>query len=163
MKLYIKQKVFAIKDRFTVWGEDGSDRYYVEGELFTFGKKLHIYDANNREAALIQQKLFRFLPCYVVSVNGVDIAEIVKEFTFFKPKYTIKGLNWSVEGDLFAHDYTVFENGNPVVRIRKEWMTWGDSYELTIADPSKELAALAVVITIDCVMAQTAASSSAAT
>ena len=31
-------------------------------------------------------------------------------------------------------------------------MTWGDSYELDIANPADEIIALAVVITIDCVM-----------
>ena len=36
--------------------------------------------------------------------------------------------------------------------ISKEWMTWGDSYELNIANPADEILALAVVITIDCVM-----------
>jgi hypothetical protein len=30
-------------------------------------------------------------------------------------------------------------------------MTWGDSYELDIADPADEIVALAVVLTIDCV------------
>ena len=33
----------------------------------------------------------------------------------------------------------------------KEWMTWGDSYELDIVNPSDEIVALAVVLTIDCV------------
>ena len=31
-------------------------------------------------------------------------------------------------------------------------MTWGDSYELNIANPEDEIVALAVVLTIDCVM-----------
>ncbi|MBR3601900.1 MAG: hypothetical protein IKL49_06230 [Lachnospiraceae bacterium] len=31
-------------------------------------------------------------------------------------------------------------------------MTWGDSYELSIANPEDEIVALAVVLTIDCVM-----------
>ena len=35
--------------------------------------------------------------------------------------------------------------------IRKEWMSWGDSYELDIANPADELIALAVVVAIDCV------------
>ena len=34
----------------------------------------------------------------------------------------------------------------------KLWMTWGDSYELNIANPEDEIVALAVVLTIDCVM-----------
>ena len=83
MKLYMKQKVFSWKDRFTVWDANGNDRYYVEGELISFGKKLHVYDVQNREVAFIHQKLFSLLPRYFVSVNGVDVAEIVKEFTFF--------------------------------------------------------------------------------
>ena len=42
MKLYIKQKVFSWGDKFTVKDATGRDRYYVEGEIFTFGKKLHV-------------------------------------------------------------------------------------------------------------------------
>lgn len=156
LKLYIKQKVFAWKDRFTVWDEHGNDRYYVEGELFSWGKKLHIYDLNGNEVAFIHQKVMSFLPRYFVAVGGVDIAEIVKEFTFFKHKYRIEGLDWEVDGNFLAHDYTVSCAGRPIVCIQKEWMTWGDSYELNIADPADEIAALAVVLTIDCVMAQAA-------
>lgn len=39
-------------------------------------------------------------------------------------------------------------------------MTWGDCYELDIADRRDELIALAVVLTIDCVMAAAAAAAS---
>ena len=154
LKLYIKQKVFSWKDRFTVWDEYGNDRYYVEGELFSWGKKLHITDVQGNEVAFIRQKVFSFLPRYFVAVNDVDVAEIVKEFTFFKPKYRIEGMNWDVDGDFWNHNYTVCRAGIPVVSIQKEWMTWGDSYELDIANPADEIPALAVVLAIDCVMAQ---------
>ena len=50
-----------------------------------------------------------------------------------------------------AHDYQITKRGRKIVTIAKEWMTWGDSYELDIADPADELVALAVVIAIDCV------------
>lgn len=54
------------------------------------------------------------------------------------------------------------QSGRTIVSISKEWMTWGDSYELNITNPSDEIVALAVVLKIDCVMeaAATAASSS---
>ena len=42
MKLLIQEKVFTWSDRFTVKNEAGEDRYYVEGELFSWGKKLHV-------------------------------------------------------------------------------------------------------------------------
>lgn len=153
MKLYIAQHVFSWNDRFTVRDEQGRDRYYVEGELFSWGKKLHVYDLTDREVAYIEQKVWRFLPEYHVYVGGNCAAKIVKEFTFFSPKYSIEGLGWEIEGDFLLHDYYIHRGLSEIVSIHKEWMTWGDCYELDIADPRDALIALAVVLTIDCVMA----------
>ena len=153
MKLYIKQKVFSWNDKFTVVDALGQVRYYVEGEIFSWGKKLHVYDVNGSEAAFIQQEVWSFLPRYNVTVNGRHVAEIKKELSFLFPKYRIEGLNWDIEGSFTAHDYEITRAGRPIVTIQKEWMTWGDSYELTIADPRDEIIALAVVLTIDCVLA----------
>ena len=152
MKLYIKEKVFSWGDKFTVKDENGRDRYAVEGEVFTWGKKLHVYNLLGEEVAFIKQEVFSFLPRYYVFCGGRQVAEIRKEFTFFFPKYSIEGLGWEINGHFLAHDYEITRGGRPIVRISKEWMTWGDSYELSIANPSDEIVALAVVLTIDCVM-----------
>jgi uncharacterized protein YxjI len=155
MKLYIKQKVFSWTDKFTVKDEFGADRYYVEGEFFSWGKKLHVYEAQTgSEAAFIQQKVFSFLPRYYVFVNEVQVLEIVKEFTLLRPRYTVSGKNWDIEGDFFSHEYTVTQNGMQVAGITKEWLSWGDSYAITIDRPEDEVPALAAVIAIDCAIAQ---------
>jgi len=154
MKLYIKQKVFSWTDRFTVKDAQGNDRYYVEGELFSWGKKLHVYDMSGSEVAFIQQKTFSWMPTYFVFVDGRQVAEIVKEFTFFTPRYRIDGPGWEATGRVMFHEYQVTRGEQTVVSICKEWMTWGDSYELDIANPNDEVMALAVVLTIDCVIAQ---------
>lgn len=161
MKLYIKQKVFSWADRFTVKDEDGQDRYFVEGELLSWGKKLHVYDAQGNEAAFIQQKVWSFLPRYFVFVGGEQLAEIVRELTLLKPRYSIGGLDWSVEGSFWEHDYVITRSEREVVTIHKEWMTWGDCYELDISDRRDELPALAVVLAIDCITASAAAAASA--
>ena len=162
MKLYIKEKVFTWGDQFTVKDERGNDRYVVEGEVFSWGKKLHVYDMIGREVAAIRQEVWSFLPRYYVFCGDRQVAEIKKEFTFFFPKYRIDGLGWEIDGSFMAHEYEITQSGRTIVSIRKEWMTWGDSYELNITNPSDEIVALAVVLTIDCVMeaAATAASSS---
>ena len=89
MKLYIKQKVFSWNDKFTVKTSYGEDKYAVEGELFSLGKKLHVYDMSGREVAFIQQKIFSFLPRYFVFVGDTQVAEIVKKFSFFSCKSLI--------------------------------------------------------------------------
>ena len=154
MYLYIKERVFTWGDKFDVCDQDGTPRYFVEGEVFSWGKKLHIYDAHNQEVAFIQQKLMTFLPCYCIYRNGAEVAKIRKEFTFFRPTYTVEGPNWEVRGHFWEHDYQVTKQGRPIVTIEKEWMTWGDSYMLDIADPADAVMALATVITIDCMVEQ---------
>ncbi len=152
MKLYIKQKVFSWGDKFTVKDAAGEDRYFVEGEVFSLGKKLHVYNRNGQEVAFIQQKLLTWMPRYSVVMGGSEVAQVVQKFTFFRPRYTIEGLGWEVDGDFFAHDYQVHQAGRTIAAISKEWMTWGDSYELDIADSANEVMALAVVLTIDAVI-----------
>ena len=151
MKLYMREKVFALNERFTVRDEWGNDKYYVEGEFFSLGKKLHLLNANGDEVAFIKQELLTLLPRYTVSVAGRELATIRKEFTLFFQRYVIDGLGWEVDGSVMMHDYVITKNGRTIVRITKEWFTWGDSYVLDIADPADELVALAVVLTIDCV------------
>lgn len=152
MKLLIREKVFSWSDRFTVTDEMGSPRYTVEGEMFSWGKKLHVYDGAGREAAYIEQKVMSFLPRYRVYVGDSLIGEVVKEFSFFRPKYSVLGAGWDVEGEFWEHCYTVSRDGRPVVSIDKEWFTWGDCYTLDIADPADEIYALALVLAIDCAM-----------
>ncbi len=154
MKLLIEERVFSWTDRFTVRDEAGNDRYYVEGELFSWGKKLHVTDLGGREVAYIEQKLFTFRPRYEVYAGGVRIGEVVKEFTFFRPRYTVEGADWDVEGDFWSHEYSVLRGGETVAFIEKEWFTWGDCYVLDIRDPADELSALALVLAIDCAIEQ---------
>ena len=163
VKLYLKQKVFSWKTRFSVKDAQERDCFFVEGEMFSLGKRLHIYDAAGAEAALLQQKAFSFLPRFTVFVGGEPVATIVKELTFLRSKYRIEGLDWQIDGDFWEHEYEITSKGLPVANVHKEWLSWGDSYAIEIAHPEDTISALSVVLAIDCVLAQQAAAASAAT
>jgi uncharacterized protein YxjI len=159
MKLCVRQKTFTWGDKFTVFDEYGHPRYYVEGEVFTLGKKLHVYDADGNEVAFIERKLFTWMPRYVITAGGNAIAEVVREFSFASQKYAVDGPGWRVEGDFFAHSYTITENGRLVATIEKEWFTWGDVYSVEYGDGREEVIVLAVVLSIDAAMAESQSSS----
>jgi uncharacterized protein YxjI len=152
MKLYIKQKVFSWSDKFVIKDETGADKYHVEGELFSWGHKLHLFDMNDQEAAFIKQKILTFLPKFEVYIQENLAFEVVKEFTLFKPKYTMVGLDWVVDGDFWSHSYTITGNSGIIASISKVWFSWGDSYELDIADGADEVSVVAAVLAIDCVL-----------
>ena len=154
MDLYMKQHIFSWGDSFDIYDSDGNTVFTVEGEIFTFGKKLHLYDLANTELAYIEQELLTFLPKYRIYRDGEELCEIVKEFTFFHPEYTVTG-DWTVQGDFFDHDYSVVSGDRTVATVSKEWMTWGDAYCIWIDSSIDHVAALSVVLVIDaCLDAQ---------
>lgn len=163
MKLYIKQKVFSIRDKFHIKDGAGHTRYTVEGELLSFGKRLHIYDNNHHELALVRQKLLTLMPRFLIEVGGRECGQIVKRLSLFTPSYHVEGLGWEVDGKIMAHDYVIRKGHHQIAQIHKVWMSWGDSYEMDIDDGADEITAVAVVLAIDAVLdaeAEAAASAS---
>ena len=152
MQLYMKQKVFSWKDKFSVKDSNGEDKYFVEGKAISIGKKLRVYDKNGTELAFINEKVVSFMPKFCVEMNGEEVAVIKKKVTMFKPKYLIEGPGWEVKGDFFSHNYDIVDSDRIIVSIHKKWMSWGDSFELDIPDEKNEILAMAVVLAIDAVM-----------
>lgn len=159
MKLYIKQKIFSWTDKFFVKNEQGEDVYSVEGELLSFGKRLHIYNAKSEEVAFLKQKVWSWMPKYEIFIGEEKEAGINRKFSL-KPYYTVTGPDWEVTGDIWAHNYSITENGKSIVSITKEWFSWGDSYVLDIADPKNEILALTMVLAIDADLQASAQASS---
>lgn len=154
MRLYIKQKVWSFKDRFTIKDDVERDMYYVEGEVFTFAKKLRLYNKDNVEQLYIEQSLWRFLPEYNLYQNGEKVATVKKDFALLKNNYTILGPDWHIEGSVMAHDYVIKEGTKVIADINKRWLSWGDTYEINIQDERYVTMLLGIVVVIDAVIAQ---------
>ena len=148
VKYYIKEKFFSFKDKFYIYDESGNEKYYVEGEFFSIGKKLHLYSKDGEELLLIKQKIWSFLPKFSIEINGKEAERVVRHFSL-KPSYSMVERNWEIYGNFVAHDYSIMDNGLPVATIKKEWLTWADTYSIDIAPYADELMAIAAVLVID--------------
>ena len=149
-KLLIKQKVFTWTDTYDVYDGTGSPKYYVKADFFTIGHRIRVFDkATGEEVGLIQEKLFRLLREFEISVNGKSLGIIKKRITFLRPKYDIDYKGWRLQGDYFLWNYDIYEQSRLVVHISKKLFRWGDTYVLEIADDADELPALMVAIAMD--------------
>jgi uncharacterized protein YxjI len=154
MKFYIRQKVFSIGEKFNIKDVSGNDVFNVEGKVFSLGNKLRIYDMYNNEIVYIEQKLFKLLPEYNIYLSGNHAATVKKEFTFFSNKFHIDSNmgNLDIEGDFLAHDFSITKNANTIAVITKQWLSWGDTYEIDINEQENYAFILALVIVIDQVL-----------
>ncbi|MEG0372303.1 MAG: LURP-one-related/scramblase family protein [Enterococcus viikkiensis] len=159
-KLYIKQKVFSIGEKYTVMNENQEPRYYVKGSFLKIPKTFTIEDEQGREISKITKKVISLLPKFFVEMNGKEAIEISKHLTFLKAKYAISAEGLTVDGNWWDMDFEVSQHGQKVAEINKRWISWGDTYEISIFDEALEELIISLVIAIDCVKADEAASSS---
>ena len=151
MYLYIRQKLFSIGDRYSVFNQAEEPVYTVEGEIFTLGAKIHLYDLAGNELFYIQQRLFRFLPQYELYKGDVRCAVISKKISFFSHRLEIESSygDFYVDGDAFGMDFSIGVDDRTIGGISKKWFTFGDSYELFIENDQDAAFFCALVIAID--------------
>lgn len=150
MQLCIRQRVFAWGDTYDIYDENGNVRYFVKGEIFTLGHKIHVYEkSSGRCVGSIRQHLLTLMPTFDIVIHNQVRGTVRKRFTWFAPKYDVDYRGWTCEGDLFGWDYRVMHGQVQIMTISKEWLTWGDTYVLNYNDPSNELPGLLLVLAID--------------
>lgn len=151
MRYKIKQKIFSFGDSFYIKDNSGNDVFRVQGKVFALGDKLKIYDMQGNELIYIEQKLLRFLPEYSLFRNGTLIARVKKELSFFRPKFVIDSMmgSFSIEGEIFSHDFSIVKSGRTIASVNKKWISFGDVYEANINDNEDQAFMLALVIVID--------------
>ena len=149
MKLYFKQRLFSWLDSYDIYNEAGETVYTVEGQL-SFGRCLHILNASGEHIATLKQELLTFLPAFSLYEGDRCIGSVRKEFSFFKPSFSIDFRGWYADGDFFEWDYTITDAaGKCVASIEKELFQLTDSYMIDVADPADALHALMLVLAID--------------
>ncbi len=153
MRYMMKQRIFAWGDDFTIRDEGGRDVYFVDGAVFTIGKKLSFQDPGGTELARIEQRLLNWGPTYEIIRDGRVAAVVRKKlFTFFRCEFTIDepGPNDPVaEGNFLHYDYTIRRGGVPIAIVSKKWFAWSDTYGVEIADDEDHVLLLAATVVID--------------
>jgi uncharacterized protein YxjI len=148
-RLFVDQKLWSLRERFTVNDEHGGAVYTVEGSLFQIPKQFTISDSAGRERARVWKKPVSWLPRFFVEVDGKQVATIAKQLTLLRPRYTIDGPGLTVVGDYWDMSFELRLGGDVVGRVDKKWMAVRDQYAIEIERPEDELLVLGIVLAID--------------
>lgn len=150
---YLKQKVFALRDRYKIYDEKQTAIYHCEGKLFALRPKVDlIRTADGARLFTLKRRLFALMPSfYLYDAEGKEVAKIRKRFTVFRPKIDIESDYGAflAEGDFYAHQFSVTMGSTPAIDVRKKYLSWGDSYQITIYLDEHEAFLLALTVMID--------------
>lgn len=151
MKYYIKQKVFSLRDKFTIKDYSQNDIFRVEGKFMSISNKLELLNIDGSQVLNSKKQLLRFLPLYRVYSNHNEELAVIKQKFSFKPKFEVLvgDQEYLVEGKIFAHSFVIKKDDIVAASIEKKVFSFGDSYEIDILDETKKELFLFIVIIID--------------
>ena len=155
MRYVIKEKFWSWGDDFHIFDVDQNAVFLVDGQAFSWGDKLSFQDMQGSELAFISQRLLSWKPTYNIFRNGEIFAEVVKEFSWFKKKFTldVPGPNdYEIDGQFWKHEYVFRRTGQIVAVVSKAVWSWTDSYGIDIADGEDDVSILCAAIVIDQVL-----------
>ncbi|MCR1809473.1 LURP-one-related/scramblase family protein [Haploplasma modicum] len=154
MKIYMKQKVFSLVDKYKLYDENQNLLFYTEGTLFSLSGMMKMYDKNKKLIFTFKHKIVTILPrVYVIDHRTNEEVIIKKNFTFFYPRLQIKtrSNSYVIDGSLLQYKFNVLKDNVKVASVKKQILSWGDTYELDIKGDYSDLI-LAILIGIDTII-----------
>lgn len=154
MTLYYINQNFSFFDRFTIKDENQEDAFFAEEKALSFAKRIHLKAMDGEEILKIEEEIFSFLSHYNFYIADEKIAELKKEWSFFKPKYTMAFPDWTIEGNIWEHHYEIKEGEEVIARIDRKLLSFMDAYEIEIFKEDYDELVLGIVIAIDADLAK---------
>ncbi len=152
-KFYLKQKVFSFRDSFKVFDENQNQVYHANAKMMSFARQYQIYQSNpERLLFTMRRRMLSFLPTYeLFNAQGENVAIMRKRFAAFKNRIDIEANNenYTLEGSVWAHNFTIASSKGIVLAVRKKILAWGDTYEIEIDDQADVDKMIAFVVMID--------------
>jgi uncharacterized protein YxjI len=151
---YLKQKLFSFSDQYKIYDENENLLYYIKGHVLSFDHKMEFYDAKNDKLIYhIRKKMISFLPFYYLEdENKEEVLTARKLFSPFIPQISIHSQklgNLEIDGNYLGLNFSIQNKKTELANVKKKWLSWGDTYEITVFDQDHVTTMLALVIVID--------------
>ncbi len=149
LDFYMQQKITLIKDKYSIYDSNETEKYYVKGNLL--GLSFEIQDAFGRKLFDIQKKLIALTPEYTLLQNGREIGHIKKRLKLTKDEIvgTINGEELFIKGNISGYAFTIELNGKIIGSVNAARLTLGDCYNIKVLDTTKTDLVVAIAIICD--------------
>lgn len=152
--VYLKQKVFSIRDEFKIYDENQTLLYEAKGKILTLNSRRDLFKAGDTQPTYtMKQKILALVPTYFLyDARNEQVAKMAQQLlAFFGTKFNlvIKEKKYDIKGDFFGFNFSISDEAGLVVQITKKFLSWGDTYQIAIEDKFDTALAISVVLMID--------------
>ena len=161
--LFTSTKVMTLHHRIEI--TDGGENvvYRAETKFPSLHDKTEIYDASGAHIAHIERKVLTLHERHFVTMADGTAFELSNElFHLVKDITNIEGLGWQLRGNILGLNFELYDrNGEVIAVIAQKMFSLHDKYCIDLYKPEFEKTVVAVLITLQHMIADREAASSA--
>ena len=161
--LFTSTKVMTLHHRIEI--TDGGENvvYRAETKFPSLHDKTEIYDASGAHIAHIERKVLTLHERHFVTMADGTAFELSNElFHLVKDITNIEGLGWQLRGNILGLNFELYDrNGEIIAVIAQKMFSLHDKYCIDLYNPEFEKTVVAVLITLQHMIADREAASSA--
>ena len=160
--LFTTSKVFTLHKHIDILDEAGNVAYVAETKFPSIHDKTDIINAEGEHVAHIERKLLTLHERHYITLrDGVQVEFSNEIWHIYKDITNIEGLGWQVRGNMFGLNFEVYDaEGNIIGVIGQKLLSIHDKYCIDIYNTECEEALVAILITLQHMIRDRAASGS---
>ena len=151
----MRQKLFSLRDAFTIQNADSQDVYVVKGRLISLRDLLSFQDMDGNELLHIKQKLVSLRPRYEIHRGDRHYATVTKRLLSLigaRFEISVDGEDdLTAKGNFLDYEYRFLREDEEVAEVSKRWFALTDIYGVEVAEDVDDLLILASAVVIDMV------------
>lgn len=162
--LFTSTKVFTLHHHIDITDAQERVIYQANSKAVSLHDKTDVTDAQGRQVAHIEKKFFTLHQRHYVTMGDGTKFELSAElFHLVKDVINIEGLGWQLRGNIVGLNFELYDqNDNVVAVIGQKMFSLHDKYCIDVYQPDKEAVAVAILVTLQHMIKDREASSSAA-
>ena len=161
--LFTSTKVFTLHHHIDIVDADERVVYQADSKAFSLHDKTEITDVNGNSVAYIERKLFSLHQKHFVSMADGREFELSSELLHIvKDIINVNGLGWQIRGNFIGLNFQIYDsNDNVIAVIGQKMFSIHDKYCIDIYRAEQEQAVVALLVTLQHMIRDREAASSA--
>ena len=147
-KLYMRQSILTLRDKYSICTEVEEPVYWVVGSLG--GMSFSIQNAAGEELMTVKKKV-SIMSEYVMKQNGEEIAHVKKKVKLGRDIISgdAGGRELTIKGDMAGYSFSILLDDMMVGSVDTVRLTWADCYAISILDESIQDLVVAIAVICD--------------
>ena len=160
--LFTSTKVLTLHHRIEITDDNENVVYRASTKFPSIHDKTDVTDALDRPVAHIERKFFSIHQRHFVTMADGRKFELSNElFHLIKDIINIEGLGWQIRGNILGLNFELYDTTDNIIAvIGQKMFSIHDKYCVDIYQPDKEKIVVAILVTLQHMMADRSVSTS---